>query len=181
MSNNQTSSFQSYVDSATGAVQNAIGSATGNQKDQTEGQAKKAMAEDEYDASHAAVKGPGFAASGSGALAKDDPDRGAGQWNQTMGSAKQTVGGLLGAEGLKEQGRRQNVEGQEQEAKGQISDLGSGVGDRVTGAVGGAVSGITGDRQEQLKYQDQHDKGKTLQRGAEHDIEKQAQAQQKAD
>jgi hypothetical protein len=43
----------------------------------------------------------------------------------------------------------------------------------VSGAVGGAVSGITGDREAQLRAQEQHDVGKTKQRGAEADIQKQ--------
>lgn len=74
---------------------------------------------------------------------------------------------------LKQQGERQNAEGKAQEAQGQLNDLGSGIANRVTGAVGGAVAGITGDRDAQLKAQDKHDIGKTQQRGAEHDIQKQ--------
>lgn len=74
---------------------------------------------------------------------------------------------------LKQQGREQNASGKAQEAKGQLNDLSSGVADRVTGAVGGAVAGITGDREAQIKAQQQHDIGKTQQRGAELDIQKQ--------
>lgn len=37
----------------------------------------------------------------------------------------------------------------------------------------GAVAGITGDREAQQMANEQHDKGKTLQRGAEADIQKQ--------
>jgi hypothetical protein len=74
---------------------------------------------------------------------------------------------------LKQQGREQNASGKAQEAKGQLNDLGSGVADRVTGAVGGAVAGITGDRDAQLKAQQQHDAGKTQQRGVELDMQKQ--------
>lgn len=74
---------------------------------------------------------------------------------------------------LKKAGAQQNAEGKGQEAQGQLNDFGSGIADRVTGSVGGAVAGITGDREAQLKAQDQHDKGKTQQRGAEADIQKQ--------
>jgi uncharacterized protein YjbJ (UPF0337 family) len=129
----------------------------------------------------------------------DDPNRTEGSWNQTAGAAKEFVGGVVGSEvcslhqpnptnikqpeyilmrkqNLKQQGRDQNRQGQEQEAHGQIKDLGSGVGDRVTGAVGSAAAGLTGDRVKQAEYQDRHDAGKTQQRGVEHDLRKEAEA-----
>ena len=40
------------------------------------------------------------------------------------------------------------------------------------------MTGLTGDRETQQKYQDQHDVGKTLQRGVESDLQKQVDAQQ---
>ena len=107
-------------------------------------------------------------------MSKDNPDRAAGSWNQNVGSAKEAIGGFVGAEGLKREGQRQNQEGKAQEASGQLGDLGGGLGDRVSGAVGGAVAGITGDRSAQQKYQDLHDDGKAKQRSAEADIQKQA-------
>lgn len=54
-----------------------------------------------------------------------------------------------------------------------MSDLGTGVANRVSGAVGGAVAGVTGDRERQAEANQKHDVGKTLQRGAERDIQKQ--------
>merc|ERR1711964_114550 len=173
MSDKNTSTLQSYVDSATGAVQSAIGSLTGNASDQNAGEAKKTKAELENDASQATLKAGNLTASSSGAVTKDDPKRTEGSWNQTVGPAKEAVGGLVGNESLKQAGARQNGEGKGQEAEGQLSDLGSGIGNRVSGVVGGAVAGITGDRDAQLKAQEQHDVGKTQQRGAEHDIQKQ--------
>jgi hypothetical protein len=74
---------------------------------------------------------------------------------------------------LKKAGAQQNADGKVQEAQGQLNDLGSGIANRVSGAVGGAVAGITGDRDAQLKAQEKHDIGKTQQRGAEVDIQKQ--------
>ena len=110
--------------------------------------------------------------SSTGAVAKDSSDRTQGQWDQTMGSAKETVGGLLGNENLKQQGREQNLSGQGQEAKGQLSDLGQGVSDRVQGVVGSGIAGLTGDRAAQQKYNDMHDEGKSRQRGVELDMDK---------
>ncbi|KAK0635168.1 hypothetical protein B0T17DRAFT_481973 [Bombardia bombarda] len=178
MSNNNTSTLQSYVDSATGAVQDVVGAVFGSTGDQAEGKAKQQKADAEYEASHATAKLPGFTASSSGAITKDDPNRAAGSWNQTAGSAKEFVGGVVGSENLKQSGREQNLAGQEQEARGQVTDYASGVADRVAGTVGGAFAGVTGDRVKQAEYQSQHDTGKTQQRGAEHDIVKQAEARQ---
>jgi len=177
-SNKNTSTLQSYVDSAVGAAQNALGNLTGSTGDQVEGQARQNKGQVEHDASHATLKGPGFTATADG-VKKDNPDRAAGSWNQTLGSAKETVGGLVGNESLKQAGRQQNLEGQQQEAKGQLNDFGSGVADRATGAVGGAFAGLTGNTAAQAEYQKQHDSGKTQQRGAEHDIQKQAEADRK--
>jgi hypothetical protein len=89
-----------------------------------------------------------------------------------MGSAKETVGNVLGNENLKQQGREQNLSGQGQEAKGQLSDLGQGVSDRLHGAVGAGVAGLTGDREAQARYNSQHDEGKSRQRGVELDLDK---------
>ena len=64
--------------------------------------------------------------------------------------------------------------GDRQEAQGQLSDLGGGIGDRVQGTLGGIVAGVTGDREAQEKYRAIHDDGKTAQRSAEADIQRQA-------
>jgi len=173
MSNKDTSTLQSYIDGATGAVQSAIGSLTGNTSQEGQGEARKDKAQFENDASHATAKLGNLTASSSGAVTKDDPNRTEGSWNQTVGSAKEAVGGLVGSEDLKKAGAQQNAEGKGQEAQGQLNDFGSGVANRVGGAVQGGLAGITGDRDAQIKAQDQHDIGKTQQRGAEHDIQKQ--------
>ena len=114
----------------------------------------------------------GVSVSASG-VAANDPNRQVGSWNQTVGAAKETLGGLIGNESLKQAGQQQNAEGKAQEAQGQLNDLGKGVADRVTGTVGGMVAGVTGDREKQKEFEKQHDVGKTLQRGAEADIQKQ--------
>ncbi|KAH6844983.1 hypothetical protein B0I37DRAFT_378842 [Chaetomium sp. MPI-CAGE-AT-0009] len=177
--NNNNSTLKSYVDSATGAVQNAAGSLFGSTSDEAQGKVKQQKAEAEHDASHAALKFPGGAISSSG-VARDDPDRTAGSWNQTAGSAKEFLGGVVGSENLKQAGREQNRSGQEQEARGQINDFTSGVSDRVTGTLGSAVAGLTGERAKQDEYQARHDQGKTQQRGVELDIQKQAEARDRS-
>ncbi|KAH0498895.1 hypothetical protein TgHK011_006121 [Trichoderma gracile] len=170
------STLSSYLESATGAVQNAVGSLTGNKSHQAEGQVRKEKAESEYEASQAAAKLPGGTISSTGTFTRDDPNRTQGSWNQTVGAAKETLGGLTGNESLKQSGREQNLEGQQQEAKGQVRDFGQGLSDRAQGAVGSAVAGLARDKEGQARYEELHDKGKTQQRGAEVDIQKQAEA-----
>jgi uncharacterized protein YjbJ (UPF0337 family) len=84
--------------SATGMAQTVLGSITGSNADQQEGQAKQDKAQVENDASHAAVSGLGYSASSSGAVTKNDPNRQEGSWNQTIGSGKEMVGNLIGSE-----------------------------------------------------------------------------------
>lgn len=86
---------------------------------------------------------------------------------------------MLSIQSLKNSGRQQNLEGQQQEAKGQLSDLGSGMASRAQGTVGGAVSGLMGDKEGKEHYDNMRAEGKSQQRGVEHDIEKKAEAEGK--
>ncbi|GAB7350331.1 hypothetical protein MBLNU459_g0963t1 [Dothideomycetes sp. NU459] len=176
MSDKETSTLQSYIDKASGTAQSALGSLIGSSADKSQGEQKKTEAEVKNDISHAGGNVGGYSVSASG-VAKNDPNRSEGSWNQTVGAGKETIGGLLGAEGLKQEGQRQNAEGKQQEAAGQVSDLGKGISDRVQGTVGGAVAGLTGNRADEAKYQAQHDQGKTQQRGVESELDQQARAQ----
>lgn len=92
------STLQSYVNSASGAVQSAIGSLTGNTGQQAEGEVAKDQAKTEHEQSQAGIKAAGVSVSSDGGVAKDSADRSDGSWNQTIGSAKEAVGGLLGHE-----------------------------------------------------------------------------------
>jgi uncharacterized protein YjbJ (UPF0337 family) len=125
MSDKNTSTLQSYIDSASGTVQSAFGGLTDSTADkvlaslalssslssyrlpfyvpkltlpQNKGELKKSKGELENDASHATAKLGNVTASSSGAVTKDDPNRTEGSWNQTVGSAKEAVGGLVGSE-----------------------------------------------------------------------------------
>jgi uncharacterized protein YjbJ (UPF0337 family) len=188
MSNNKdaTSTPQSYLDQATGAVQSALGSLTGSTVDKVsfrslpssaQGESRKDTAAAEHDLSHSAAKAGPFSVTPSGGVAKDNSDRTEGSWNQNVGAAKEALGGFVGAEGLKQEGIRQNKEGKGQEAAGQVNDLGKGIGDRLGGTVGGAVAGFTGNAAQKEEAQRQHDEGKARQRGVEADLQKQAEKQ----
>ncbi|SLM36065.1 CsbD-like [Lasallia pustulata] len=174
MSGNNSSSLQGYIDAAAGSIQSAIGSLTGSDADKAKGEQTRTEGHAEKDLSHSVGKVGPFAVSGSGGVSQDHPDRTEGSWNQTIGSAKESLGGLLGAQGLKQEGIQQNREGKGQEAHGQLSDLGGGMTDRAKGAAGSAFAGLTGNKEDQEKYQQKHDTGKTQQRSAEADIQKQS-------
>ncbi|KAF2251166.1 hypothetical protein BU26DRAFT_517881 [Trematosphaeria pertusa] len=169
---NPTSTLQSVVDQASAAIQSGIGALTGNPGDKKVADDKRAKADVEHDLSHSAAKAGPFTVNASGGVAKDDPNRTQGSWNQTVGSAKEAVGNLVGAEGLKQEGIRQNREGKGQEAQGQMSDLGKGIQDRLGGTIGGAVAGLTGNQAQRDEAQRQHDEGKARQRGVEADLQK---------
>lgn len=81
---------------------------------------------------------------------------------------------------MRSAGRQQNLEGQQQEANGQLSDFGSGLASRAQGTIGSAVSNLTGDKEGQVHYEQMRAEGKTQQRGAEHDIRKEAEADKTA-
>jgi len=70
MSDKNTSTLQSTIDSITGTVQSAVGSLTGSTGDQNAGEAKKTKADLENEASHATVKVGNVSASSSGAVTK---------------------------------------------------------------------------------------------------------------
>ena len=93
-----TSTLQSYIDSASGTAQTLLGNITGRNADQQEGQTKQDKAHLENDASHAGGSFAGYSASSSGAVTKNDPQRQEGSWNQTIGSGKEMVGNLVGSE-----------------------------------------------------------------------------------
>ncbi|PGH23070.1 hypothetical protein AJ80_02844 [Polytolypa hystricis UAMH7299] len=104
-----------------------------------------------------------------------------GQYDQTLGSAKQSLGTAIGNDSLRRQGEAQLSRGQDQEAQRQVHDWGEGVGDRVKGKVGTALSGagFGGTEEERLKqereraeWKDLHDQGKERQMESERDIQR---------
>ncbi|OGE50647.1 hypothetical protein PENARI_c016G00728 [Penicillium arizonense] len=175
MSDGNSSTGQSYLDQATGLAQRAAGAITGDSSTQNRGETKQEVGKAKEDASHTTAKVGSVAADpNTGAVAQDNPKRSDGSWDQTLGSAKESVGNLIGNENLRKAGEQQNAAGKEQEAKGQLKDWGEGIQNRAQGALGAVGAAVTGDRTEEEKYRDQHDEGKVRQRGAEADMNKKA-------
>ncbi|KAJ5692740.1 hypothetical protein N7462_002163 [Penicillium macrosclerotiorum] len=173
MSDGNSSTLGSYVNQATGMAQRAFGAVTGDSSTQTQGEAAQKEAQDQHEASHTVGKlGPISADPNTGATAKDNSNRSTGSWDQTMGSAKEAIGNAIGNENLRRAGVEQNAAGKEQEAKGQLKDWGEGIQNRAQGTIGGVAAAISGDREEERRFQDMHDEGKVRQRGAEADMSK---------
>ena len=138
---------------------------------QSKGEAAQEQAKIQDENSHTTAKlGPFSADPNTGAVAKDDPNRANGSWDQTVGSAKESLGNLIGNESLRRTGAEQNAAGKEQEAKGQLKDWGAGIQDRAQGAVGGIAAAVSGNREDEEKFREMHDEGKVRQRGAEADM-----------
>ncbi|KAI3005604.1 hypothetical protein CBS147346_4270 [Aspergillus niger] len=169
-----TSTLKSYVDQATGMVQRAAGSLTGDSSAQSTGTATQAQGEAEHNASHNNFTklGPVTADPATGAAATDHPQRSNGSWDQTVGSAKESLGNLIGNEGLRKAGQEQNAAGKQAEAEGQMRDWKEGVEGRAKGAVGKVAAAATGDEEEERKWRDVHDEGKVRQRGVESEVQK---------
>ncbi|KAF8545514.1 hypothetical protein BDD12DRAFT_721942 [Trichophaea hybrida] len=170
--NNQSSTLKSYIDAADATVMSALGSVTGNPADKQASANKQASADAERDASRlGGSAGPlNFSTSG---VTVDNEDRISGKKDQVVGSGKEFVGNVLESNDLKNEGRQQNQEGQGREAAGQIKDYVGGAVDRVTGTIGSAVAGVTGNSQAKDAYQNQHGQGKTNIRGVEAEVQKQ--------
>ncbi|KAH6625140.1 hypothetical protein C7974DRAFT_336773 [Boeremia exigua] len=171
---NQTSTAQSYLDQAAGTIQSAIGSLTGSTADKAQGENRKSTATAEHTLSHTSATAGPITTTPAGGLATANPDRSAGAWNQNVGALKESIGGFVGAEGLKQDGIQQNAEGRGQEAQGQVRDLGKGVQDRVGGVIGGAVAGVVGNEAQKEEARRQREDGKARVRGVEADLQKQA-------
>ncbi|KAB8072670.1 hypothetical protein BDV29DRAFT_148966 [Aspergillus leporis] len=173
--NGAASTLKSYVDSATGMAQKAMGAVTGSNSTQAEGESTRQKATAEHEASHTTAKlGPFSADPNTGATAKDREQRSTGSWDQTVGSAKESLGNMLGNENLRKEGEEQNLRGKGAEAEGQLKDFGEGAANRVQGGLGKVAAATTGDRTGESKWEQVHDEGKVKQRGAELDMQKHA-------
>lgn len=157
--NNNNNTLGSYVDSATGAAQRAVNSVTGGSV-----------------STHHPLTTPDILTTlqtqNQNQGGQPQGQQGNPTWDQTMGSAKESVGNALGHENLRQAGVQQNASGKEAEAKGQLQDMGQGVTDRAQGAVGSVGAAIKGDREEEEKWRQVHDEGKGRQRGAEREVER---------
>ncbi|KEZ45523.1 hypothetical protein SAPIO_CDS1851 [Scedosporium apiospermum] len=174
MSDNNPSTRTSYLNEAAAAIHSGVASVTGSSEDKTKAEQAKKKSEDQRATSQSAAKIGPYSVGPEGGVAKDSPERTQGRYDQTVGSVNEATGRLIGNDRLVQSGRQRSRHGEEQEAKGQLSDLGRGVSERVQGAVGGVTAALTGDRAEQQRHADIHDEGKARQRGVETELDRKA-------
>lgn len=89
-----------------------------------------------------------------------------------MGSAKESLGNLVGNENLRQAGIEQNQQGKEEEARQQVKDWGHGIAERSQGAVGSVKHAVTGDRAKEDEYRAMHDAGEAKQKATEEEIQR---------
>jgi len=170
---NQSSTLSAMFQGVTGTLQSSLGQLAGNNTDIQEGDSKKTAAMENDKKSHTAAKLGPVTATAEGGTHVDSKDRQQGAWDQTIGSGKEFVGGLVGNESLKTQGRTQYDEGVRREASGQANDLVEGMGNRVAGSLGALIST---DEQDQERFNRQHDEGKAAIRSVQYDLQRKAEA-----
>jgi len=90
-----------------------------------------------------------------------------------LGKGKEFIGGLIGNESLKAQGRAQYDDGLRRETSGQANDLIEGMGNRVAGSLGALAST---DEKERERFSRQHDEGKAAIRSVQYDLQRKAEA-----
>lgn len=103
------------------------------------------------------------------------PDQPSGKYNQTVGSAKQSIGTLVGNKNLQRTGEEQNQQGQDEEAQIHAQNWAEGVEKRAKGKVGAVLAAGQpegGGEDDHMKWKRLHDEGKQTQKGAEQDIDK---------
>lgn len=89
-----------------------------------------------------------------------------------MGSAKESLGNLVGSEQLRRTGQDQNAAGKQQESRSQVADWGEGVSERAKGAVGSVGAAVRGSAEDERRFQGMRGAGRERQRGAERDMER---------
>jgi len=173
------STIGGYANQAVGTVQDAFGQLTGTGQSQSQGETRRDVGQDQVDASRTSAKIGPVTATAEGGVHVDSQKRTDGSWNQTLGSGKQFIGGVIGSDSLKQQGREQYDRGVQEEAEGRAQDYVQGVSDRVKGTIGTMTADLVGNPDAKAEYQRQHDDGKAGQRSVEDDLQREADSEQR--
>ena len=88
-----------------------------------------------------------------------EPSKTNAQYNSTVGSIKETLGGAVGAEGLHRSGKEQHASGEAEHKAATAKQYGEGAVDSVAGKAKNIGGAITGDKSTQAEGAAREEKG----------------------
>ncbi|KAJ3847584.1 mismatched base pair and cruciform DNA recognition protein [Lentinula lateritia] len=92
-----------------------------------------------------------------------EPSKLNGQYNSTMGTAKEAFGNAVGGDSWTQAGKEQHVQGEAEYNDAQAKEYANGTIDRVGGKIDSVVGAVTGDTQQQIAGNVRRDKGQVQQ------------------
>ncbi|KAJ3931946.1 MAG: hypothetical protein NXY57DRAFT_895184, partial [Lentinula lateritia] len=90
-----------------------------------------------------------------------------GQYNSTMGTAKEVFGNTIGGDSWTQAGKEQHAQGEAEYKAAQAKEYANGTIDRAGGKIDTVVGALTGDEQKQFSGNIRHDKGQLQQKANE--------------
>ncbi|KAJ3726512.1 mismatched base pair and cruciform DNA recognition protein [Lentinula guzmanii] len=92
-----------------------------------------------------------------------EPSKANGQYNSMMGTTKEFIGNVTGADSWTQDGKDQHAKGEAEYNAAQATEYAKGTYDRAGGKIDSVVGAVTGDKQQQMSGNMRHDKGQVQQ------------------